>query len=45
MNSSKERNSMTTTEQKETLRKKQEYENLGIPVDRLKICHGLPMTE
>lgn len=43
MNSNKEKNPMTTTEQREALRKKQEYEDSGIPVDRLKVCHGLKL--
>lgn len=44
MNSNKKGNSMTTAaEQKEILIKKQEYEELGIPVDRLKVCHGLKL--
>lgn len=43
MNSNKKGNSMTEAEQKEILIKKQEYEELGIPVDRLKVCHGLKL--
>lgn len=43
MNSNKKGNSMTEAEQREALRKKQEYEDSGIPVDRLKICHGLKL--
>ncbi len=44
MMSIKAENNPMTEEQKEELRKKQEYEKLGIPVDRLKVCHGLKMT-
>lgn len=29
----------------EVLRRKKEYETEGIPVERLHLCHGLPMTE
>ena len=36
---------MTEAEQREALRKKQEYEDSGIPVDRLKICHGLKLEQ
>lgn len=30
-----------TTETK----RKENYETMGIPVDRLLLCHGLPMTD
>ena len=31
--------------EKEMLKRKTEYETQGIPVERLHLCHGLPMTK